>query len=103
MLTEHLPEVLNYFRHRITNAVSEGLNSKIQSIKSMARGFRGFANYRIRIHSSVESSTWLFPPLPIKNPESFSNQSAIKALNPNLLVTGVGIAPVIAVSIKARA
>ena len=49
MLTDHLPEVLNYFRHRITNAVSEGLNSKIQSIKSMARGFRGFANYRIRI------------------------------------------------------
>ena len=49
MLNDHLPEVLNYFRHRITNAVSEGLNSKIQSIKSMARGFRGFENYRIRI------------------------------------------------------
>lgn len=49
MLVEHLPEVLNYFKHRITNAVSEGLNSKIQSIKTMARGFRGFANYRTRI------------------------------------------------------
>jgi transposase len=49
MINNHLPEVLNYFRHRITNAVSEGLNSKIQSIKAMARGFRGFKNYRIRI------------------------------------------------------
>ena len=36
-------------RHRITNAASEGLNSRIQSIKSAARGFRSFANYRIRI------------------------------------------------------
>ena len=49
MLKRHLPELLNYFRHRITNAASEGLNSKIQSIKSMARGFRDFKNYRIRI------------------------------------------------------
>jgi transposase len=49
MINDHLPEVLNYFHHRITNAVSEGLNSKIQSIKSMARGFRGFENYRTRI------------------------------------------------------
>lgn len=49
MLLRHLPEILNYFVHRISNAVSEGLNSKIQSIKLMARGFRGFKNYRTRI------------------------------------------------------
>jgi hypothetical protein len=36
-------------KHRITNAVTEGLNSKIQSIKSAARGFRNFNNYRTRI------------------------------------------------------
>jgi transposase len=29
--------------------VSEGLNSKIQSIKSAARGFHSFASYRTRI------------------------------------------------------
>jgi hypothetical protein len=29
--------------------VTEGLNSKIQMIKSNARGFRSFENYRIRI------------------------------------------------------
>lgn len=49
MLKKHLPNILTYFKHRVTNAVSEGLNSKIQSIKSMARGFRGFENYRTRI------------------------------------------------------
>jgi len=30
MLQRHLPNVLTYFDHRITNAVSEGLNSKIR-------------------------------------------------------------------------
>lgn len=49
MINSHLPRVLNYFRRRIANPVSEGLDSKIQSIKAMARGFRGFKNYRMRI------------------------------------------------------
>ncbi len=48
-LHNHLDNMLTYFRHRITNAMSEGFNSKIQSIKSAARGFRGFQNYRTRI------------------------------------------------------
>jgi len=49
MLKKHLDGLLNYFDHRITNATSEGFNSRIQSIKSAARGFRNFANYRTRI------------------------------------------------------
>jgi len=49
MLKRHLENLLTYLRHHITNAVTEGLNSKIQSIKSAARGFRNFKNYRIRI------------------------------------------------------
>jgi len=49
MLKRHLDGLMSYFRHRISNAVSEGLNSKIQSIKSSARGFRNFENYRNRI------------------------------------------------------
>jgi len=35
--------------HPITNALSEGFNSKIQAIKADARGFRRFENYRYRI------------------------------------------------------
>jgi transposase len=49
MLKRHLDNVLTYFRHRITNAMSEGFNSRIQSIKSQARGFRAFENFRTRI------------------------------------------------------
>jgi transposase len=49
MLKRHLENLLTYLEHQITNAVTEGLNSKIQSIKSAARGFRNFKNYRTRI------------------------------------------------------
>jgi transposase len=49
MLKRHLENLLTYLKHHITNAVTEGLNSKIQSLKSAARGFRNFRNYRIRI------------------------------------------------------
>lgn len=49
LLKSHLENILTYLRHPITNAVTEGLNSKIQMIKSNARGFRSFDNYRIRI------------------------------------------------------
>jgi transposase len=49
MLEKHLPGLLNYITHHVTNAVTEGFNSKIQMIKSCARGFRSFGNYRIAI------------------------------------------------------
>jgi len=49
MLKRHLSGLLSYFRQPITNAMSEGFNSRIQAIKSAARGFRAFANYRTRI------------------------------------------------------
>ena len=49
MLKKHLEGLLAYFGHPITNAKSEAFNSRIQSIKSAAKGFRCFENYRIRI------------------------------------------------------
>ena len=49
MLQKHLTGLLNYITHHVTNAVTEGFNSKIQMIKSCARGFRSFGNYRIAI------------------------------------------------------
>jgi transposase len=48
MLKRHLENRLTYLRHHLTHAVTEGLNSKIQSLKSAARDFRDFQNYRIR-------------------------------------------------------
>ncbi|MBV8557347.1 MAG: ISL3 family transposase [Planctomycetaceae bacterium] len=38
MIQGHLDNVLTYFDHRITNATSEGLNSKIQTIKKTPMG-----------------------------------------------------------------
>jgi transposase len=48
-LAASLPELLNYFVHRISNAMSEGFNSVIQQLKAAARGFHNFASYRSRI------------------------------------------------------
>lgn len=49
-IRRHLHNVLTYFAHRITNAVSEGLNSKIQTIKKMAYGFRNREHFRTAIY-----------------------------------------------------
>jgi transposase len=49
MLKNRLANILTWFRHPISNATAEGFNSRIQSIKSQARGFRSFHNYRTRI------------------------------------------------------
>jgi len=49
MLRRHNEGLINYTKHRITNAAAEGFNSIIQTLKATARGFRSFANYRIRI------------------------------------------------------
>lgn len=49
MLKSHLDNVMTYFDHGITNAVSEGLNSKIQTIKKMAYGFRNKEHFKSAI------------------------------------------------------
>jgi transposase len=49
MLKRHLPNLLSYFRHQITNATSEGLSSVIQALKYASHGFGSFQNYRTRI------------------------------------------------------
>jgi len=49
MIKRHLENILTYLKHRITNAVAEALNSRIHQIKSAARGFRNFENYRTAI------------------------------------------------------
>jgi len=49
-VVNHIEYILNYFVHRITNAVSEGLNSKIQKIQQMACGYRNAGNFKIAIY-----------------------------------------------------
>ena len=49
MLKAHLENILTYLTHRITNAVTEGLNAKIQWIKFGARGFRNRESFKTAI------------------------------------------------------
>jgi transposase len=50
MFRKYLPNILTYLKHRITNAVSEGINSTIQTIKKMACGFRNRERLKIAIY-----------------------------------------------------
>jgi transposase len=49
-LKAHLANMLTYFKHRISNATAEGLNSKIQMVKEMACGFRNREHYKAAIY-----------------------------------------------------
>ncbi len=50
MLKAHLDNILTYLTHRITNAVTEGLNAKIQWIKYSARGYRNRDAFKMAIY-----------------------------------------------------
>jgi transposase len=46
----HIDNILTYYQHPVTNAMSEGLNSQIQKSKSMACGFRNIENFKTAIY-----------------------------------------------------
>ncbi|MGE5622774.1 MAG: ISL3 family transposase [Bacillota bacterium] len=50
MIAAHLPNILTYFTHRITNAVAEGLNSKIATVQKRACGFRNRDHFKIAVY-----------------------------------------------------
>jgi transposase len=50
IIRRHLENILNYITHRITNAVTEGLNAKIQWIKYSSRGFRDRERFKRAIY-----------------------------------------------------
>ena len=49
-LNAHLKNLLTYFKQPITNGMSESVNSKIQWIKYMSRGFRSREGFRNAIY-----------------------------------------------------
>jgi len=49
-LKRHLPNVLTYVKHGITHAGLEAVNSTIQGVKKMARGFRNVENFKTAIY-----------------------------------------------------
>lgn len=50
LICRHLPNVMTYFTHRITNAVAEGLNSKIATIQKRACGFRNPEHFKTAVY-----------------------------------------------------
>lgn len=50
MIKRHLDNVLTYCTHRMTNAVAEGINSKIMAIKRRAGGYRNPEHFKIAIY-----------------------------------------------------
>jgi transposase len=46
MIKTHVDNILTYFTHGISHAAAEGLHSKIQTVKSNARGYRSFSGCR---------------------------------------------------------
>jgi len=49
MFRKYLPNIMTDLKHRLTNAVSEGVNSMIQTIKKMACGFRNREHFKLAI------------------------------------------------------
>jgi transposase len=49
MFEKHFTGILSYIKHQVTNAIAEGLNSRIQQLKAKARGFKSAAAFRISI------------------------------------------------------
>lgn len=48
-LNDNLQGLLNYVKWKVTNGYAEAINSLIQEIKTVARGFRRFESFRIAI------------------------------------------------------
>jgi transposase len=50
LIQRHLPNLLTYLRHRLTNAGLEGVNAVIQWVKKTARGFRNTEHFKTAIY-----------------------------------------------------
>lgn len=49
LLTHHM-ELLNYFKHRITNGKTEGINNKIKTLKRQVYGYRDMEYFKLRLY-----------------------------------------------------
>jgi len=49
-LDGHRVGLLNYFKHRISNAAAEGINNKIKTMKRQAYGFRDMEYFKLRLY-----------------------------------------------------
>jgi transposase len=57
-MTRWFGEILQYFEHRTTNGVVEGINNRLKLIKRSGYGFRNFERFKLRC-----LICWHFPPV----------------------------------------
>lgn len=50
MMRNYLYGIQSYFRHRVTNAIADGMNSKIATVQKMAYGFRNREHFKTAIY-----------------------------------------------------
>jgi transposase len=49
-LLRHSDGLLNYYNHMITNATTEGINNKIETLKRQAYGYRDMEYFKLRLY-----------------------------------------------------
>ena len=49
-LKKYWDQIENYFRHRITNAGAEAINTQVQQVKARSRGFRNRERFKMAIY-----------------------------------------------------
>lgn len=49
-LLNHSEGLLNYFKHRISNGKTEGINNKIKTLKRQAYGYRDMEYFKLRLY-----------------------------------------------------
>jgi transposase len=64
-LKVHIDNIVTYAKHRITNALGESINAKIEKVKRMACGFRNRQHYRSAIYFHCGGLD-LYPYPPVK-------------------------------------
>ena len=46
---KHAAGIINYIKHKVTNALVERINGKVQNLNQVARGYTSFRNFRIAV------------------------------------------------------
>lgn len=58
-LLGHFEGLLTYFKHRLTNAKTEGINNKIKTLKRQAYGYRDMEYFKLRLYHLHKQETSL--------------------------------------------
>jgi transposase len=74
-LKAHIDNIVTYAKHRITNALGEAINAKIEKVKRMACGYRNRKNYRTAIYFHCGGLD-LFPRPPAQPTLCFSSAAS---------------------------